>query len=162
MLDWFASVAVASRSERRVELVLTRATAWAGWAVLTLALLLAPLAWSVAHALLLGPGALAVFGLALATVRRRMIFDSDDGLLRVEHRILGVRSRLAVPLFHLRRVVVAPRDGSFVLYVERRTGGRIPIDEGGRFDRLMELARTICAATELRLVSDEPRHSKVR
>ena len=151
MLDWLGSVAVSSHGARRVELALTRSTSWVGWVLVAVAGLLLPFAFNLSHFLALGPVLLGVLGLSVATMRRRLIFDSDDGLLRVEHGVWGIRSRLAVPLFHLRRVVITQERGQFVAYVERRTGGRIRIDESRRQERLLAMVRAICDATGLRL-----------
>lgn len=159
MLDWLASVAVVRRTERRIELAITRATSWAGWGIAALASLAALAAWTIAPLLAALPGLLAVIGALLATTRRRLVFDRDDGLLRVEQRILGVRSRLAVPLFHLRAVVVTAEDGHFVAYLQRRAGGRIRIDDARQAEPLLALGRAICEVTDLRLVSEAPRTS---
>ncbi len=152
MLEWLGSFAISERTPRRVELALTRATSWLGWAVAVLALSLVPAAYALAPWLALVSLVVMAAGLAVATVRRRFIFDADDGLLRVEQRILGVRSRLAVPLFHLRALVVVRDGDSFALHVERRTGARIFVDESRHLERLLTVAAAICSATELRLV----------
>jgi hypothetical protein len=83
------------------------------------------------------------------------VFDRDDGLLHVEQRVLGIRRRAAIPLFHLRAVVVsARRRGLFVAYVERRVGGTIHLDEARHSAPLLELANAISEVTELRVVYD--------
>lgn len=152
MLDWLGSVAVRKRTPTRVELELTRATGWTGWG------LAAGGAWLVAFgalwAIILGGAAVAA-GVLLGTLRRRLVFDRDDGLLRIEQRILGIRRRAAVPLFHLRAVVVsARRGGLYVAYVERRVGGSIHLDEARRPAPLMALAEAISEVAELRMVFD--------
>ncbi len=159
MLDWLASVAVVRRTERRVELAITRATEWAGWALASAASVAAIFAWSVAPMLAALPALIAVVGALLATTRRRLVFDRDDGLLRVEQRICGVRSRMAVPLFHLRAVVIAPEEGHFVAYLQRRAGGRIRIDDASHAEPLVALGRAICDVTDLRLVTEASRTS---
>src|SRR5262245_64241356 len=89
----------------------------------------------------------------LGTLRRKLVFDRDDGLLRIEHCILGIRRRAAIPLFHLRAVVVAARRrGLYVAYVERRIGGTIHLDEARRPGPLLALAEAIADVAELRLV----------
>ena len=152
MLDWLGSVQVRSRTSTRVELELTRGTAWAGWG------LTAAGAWLVSCGALWAMvlGALAAgAGVLLGTLRRRLVFDREEGLLRSEQRILGIRRRAAIPLFHLRSVVVAARRGGiYVAYVERRVGGTIHLDEARRPAPLLKLAEAIAEVAELRLVYD--------
>ena len=88
-------------------------------------------------------GLLVGVGVLFGTLRRRLVFDRDDGLLRSEQRVLGVRRRAAIPLFHLRAVVVAARRGG--LYVA---------DEARRPAPLLALCEAIAEVTELRLVYD--------
>ena len=151
MLDWLGSVAVRQRSASRVELDLTRATAWTGWALAGGGVWLCVLGtlWSI----LLGGFAIGC-GVLLGTLRRRLVFDRDDGLLRIEQRVLGIRRRAAIPLFHLRAVVVAARRGIYVAYVERRVGGTIHLDEARKPAGLLQLAEAISDVAELRLVFD--------
>lgn len=152
MLDWLGSVQVRSRTGTRVELDLTRGTAWTGWG------LTAAGAWLVSvgavWAMVLGGLAFGA-GILLGTLRRRLVFDREDGLLRSEQRVLGIRRRAAIPLFHLRSVVVAARRGGiYVAYVERRVGGTIHLDEARRPAPLLALAEAIAEVAELRLVYD--------
>ena len=136
MLDWLGSVAVRKRSATRVELELTRATAWTGWGLAGAGTWLVTLA------------ALWSYVLGVAAMR-------EDGLLRIEQRVFGIRKRAAVPLFHLRSVVVAARRGGiYVAYVERRVGGTIHLDEARRPAQLYALAKAIAEVAELRLVFD--------
>jgi hypothetical protein len=158
MLDWLASVAVVRKSERRIELAVTAATRWAGWALTTAATALAAWGWMIAPLLAAFPAVIALVGFLLATTRRRLVFDLDDGLLRVEQRVLGMRSRLAVPLFHLRAVVVAAEEHHFVAYLERRLGGRIRIDDSRHLAPLVALARQICEVAQLRLIIHDGAH----
>jgi hypothetical protein len=152
MLDWLGSVAVRKRSATRVELDLTRATGWSGWALAGGGAWLVTL--SVLWAMALGGGAMAL-GVLLGTLRRRLVFDREDGLLRIEQSVLGIRRRAAIPLFHLRAVVVAARRrGLYVAYVERRMGGRIHLDEARRPAPLLALAEAVSEVAELRLVYD--------
>lgn len=151
MLDWLGSVQIRKRSSSRVELDLTRATTWTGWVLCVLGAYLCRLGhwWTI--------GGVVVFGLGvlLATLRRTLVFDRDEGLLRSEQRIFGVRRRAAIPLFHLRAVVVAARRGGiYVAYVERRVGGTIHLDEARRSAPLLALAEAISEVAELRLVFD--------
>jgi hypothetical protein len=151
VLDWLGSVQIRTRSSARVELDLTRATAWTGWALTALGGYLVVLGgWWV-------PGGVVVLaiGILLATLRRKLVFDRDEGLLRSEQRIFGIRRRTAIPLFHLRAVVVAARRGGmYVAYVERRLGGTIHLDEARRSAPLLALAEAISEVAELRLVFD--------
>lgn len=152
MLDWLGSVRIRKRTETRVELVLTRATAWTGYGIAVLGGWLVTLqpAWAlIAGAFLLGVGVL------LGTLRRSLVFDREDGLLRSEQVILGIRRHAAIPLFHLRAVVVsARRRGLYVAYVERRIGGQIHLDEARHSAPLMAVAEAIAEVAELRLVYD--------
>jgi len=152
MLDWLGSVQIRKRSAERVELDLTRATAWTGWG---LALLGARLLWMHVLPATLGGTVLVAIGILLATLRRRLVFDREAGLLRSEQRILGIRRKAAIPLFHLRAVVVSARSaGMYVAYVERRLGGTIHLDEARRPGPLLALAEAIADVAELRLVYD--------
>jgi len=150
VLDWLGSVQIRTRTSSRVELDLTRATAWTGWVLCALGGYLCKVGqwWTLAGVAVFGVGIL------LATLRRRLVFDRDEGLLRSEQRILGVRRRAAIPLFHLRAVVVAARRGMYVAYVERRIGGTIHLDEARRSAPLLALAEAISEVAELRLVFD--------
>ncbi len=152
MLDWLGSVQIRKRTSTRVELDLTRATAWTGWAMAAgggWLVTLTPLWATLGGVIAIGMGVL------LGTLRRKLVFDRDDGLLRSEQRVLGVRRRAAIPLFHLRAVVVAARRGGiYVAYVERRVGGTIHLDEARRPAPLLALAEAICDVAELRLVYD--------
>jgi hypothetical protein len=152
VLDWLGSVQIRKRTASRVELDLTRATAWTGWGLAAGGVWLVMLGalWAtLAGGLVLGLGGL------LGTLRRHLVFDREEGLLRIEQRILGVRRHAAIPLFHLRAVVVAARrHGIYVAYVERRIGGMIHLDEARRPGPLLALAEAIADVAELRLVYD--------
>jgi hypothetical protein len=159
MLDWLASVAVVRRTEHRIELAVTTTTTWAGWAVVAVALLGSVLIWPWSRPIAAVPILIAALGALVATARRRLVFDRDDGLFRVEQQVLGMRSRLAIPLFHLRSIVIANERGHFVAYVERRTGGRIRIDDSRQLAKLLAVAHAICEVAQLRLITDAPDHS---
>ena len=151
MLDWLGSVQIRKRTGARVELDLTRATAWTGWGLSAIGGYLCVRGGWV---LLAGVIVLGI-GILLATLRRKLVFDRDEGLLRSEQRIFGIRRRAAIPLFHLRAVVVAARRGGmYVAYVERRLGGTIHLDEARRSAPLLALAEAISEVAELRLVFD--------
>jgi hypothetical protein len=152
VLDWLGSVQIRKRTANRVELDLTRATAWTGWGLAGVGIRLIMVGGLWASAL----GVLVLgMGVLLATLRRKLVFDREDGLLRSEQRILGIRRRAAIPLFHLRAVVVAARrSGMYVAYVERRVGGTIHLDEARRPGPLLTLAEAISEVAELRLVYD--------
>jgi hypothetical protein len=152
VLDWLGSVQIRKRTASRVELDLTRGTAWTGYGLAALGVWLTALGavWAIAAGIL-------VFGLGglLGTLQRKLVFDREDGLLRIEQRVLGIRRRAAIPLFHLRAVVVAARRGGiYVAYVERRVGGTIHLDEARRPAGLLALAEAIADVAELRLVYD--------
>lgn len=152
MLDWLGSVQIRKRTHTRVELVLTRATAWTGYGLTAGGIRLVTLdhLWAT----LVG-AAVLVAGALLGTLRRSLVFDREDGLLRSEQRFLGIRRRAAIPLFHLRAVVVsARRRGLYVAYVERRVGGRIHLDEARHPAPLLALAEAISEVAELRLIYD--------
>lgn len=166
MLDWLGSVQIRTRSSSRVELDLTRATAWTGWVLSAAGGYLCTLGrWATL-------GGVVVFGLGilLATLRRKLVFDRDEGLLRSEQRILGIRRRAAIPLFHLRAVVIAARaepdratlGPRFVAYLDRRVGGQIHLDESRRCASLLPLAKAIAEVAELRLVYDATTRAAVR
>lgn len=152
VLDWLGSVRIRKRTDSRVELDLTRATGWTGWGLTGVGIRVAMFGalWTtIAGAMLIGSGVL------LATLRRTLVFDREDGLLRIEQRIFGIRRRAAVPLFHLRAVVVAARRGGmYVAYVERRIGGTIHLDEARKPAPLLALAEAVADVAELRLVYD--------
>jgi len=152
VLDWLGSVQIRKQTPTRVELDLTRATGWTGWGLSGIGMRLVTLGvlWGFA----LGGGVL-VLGLMLATLRRRLVFDREDGLLRSEQRVFGLRRRAAIPLFHLRAVVVAARRGGmYVAYVERRVGGTIHLDEARHPGPLLALAEAISEVAELKLIYD--------
>jgi hypothetical protein len=152
VLDWLGSVQIRKRTSSRVELDLTRATAWTGWALTAAGAYLFVLHHVAAT---LGGVVLSGLGILLATLRRKLVFDREEGLLRSEQRILGIRRRAAIPLFHLRAVVVAARRGGiYIAYVERRLGGTIHLDEARRSAPLLALAEAISEVAELRLVFD--------
>jgi hypothetical protein len=152
VLDWLGSVRIRKRTHGRVELDLTRATSWTGWG------LSAGGIWLVTIGTLWATfGGLLVIGIGglLGTLKRTLTFDREEGLLRIEQRILGIRRRAAIPLFHLRAVVVsARRRGIYVAYVERRIGGTIHLDEARRPAPLLALAEAIAEVAELRVVYD--------
>lgn len=143
---------IRKRSPHRLEVVLTKATSVAGWALVCVGarLVLAGTLWiSVAGLALMGTGGV------LATLRRTMVFDREAGLFYSEQRLFGFRRRMALPLFHLRAVVVsARRRGNYVAFVERRSGGTIHLDEGHRPGELLSLAEAVADVAGLRLVYD--------
>ncbi|MBP6841672.1 MAG: hypothetical protein KA190_30510, partial [Kofleriaceae bacterium] len=142
MLDGLGSLRLRRRDAHHVELTLSPLTGLLGGGVGLLGLLvvawLAPLSWVLA----LVPGAVAAAGVATATLRRRLVFDRDDGVLRVEQHVLGFASRATIPLFHLRAVVVKAHPGAlgqprFVAYLERRVGQPIHLEESRRIAPLL-------------------------
>lgn len=152
MLDWLGSVQIRRKSLGRVELGLTRTTAWAGWGLCVLA---ARIAFDGSPWATLAAGVLLATGLLLASLRRTLVFDRRTGLLYSEQGVFGIRRRSAIPLFHLRAVVVAAqREGVYAAYVERRVGGTIHLDESRHPGSLMRLAEAVADAAELRLIYD--------
>lgn len=162
MFDWIGSLRIRERSARRVVLGLSAATRAAGGLLLAVGLALAPAIWSISPWLSILPLALAGLGALLVTLRRDLTIDRASGVLRVEQRVFGLGSKLVVPLFHLRAVVVANRgglglfepSGRFVAYVERRIGEAIYLDEARRCAGLLELAEAIADVAEVRLEYD--------
>jgi hypothetical protein len=161
-LDWIGSLRIRQRSSNRVELCLTRSTSIAGWAMASDAAALTAAATPVSLWLAAVPGVIAALGLVLGTLRRTLVFDRDDGLLRVEQQLIGITTRAAIPLFHLRAVVLAARVAPdhaalgprFVAYLDRRVGPSIHLDESRRAAQLKPLVEAIAEVTELRLVYD--------
>jgi hypothetical protein len=152
VLDWLGSVQIRKQTQGRVELDLTRATSWTGWALSAGGIYL--VTFGALWATLGGIVVIGIGGL-LGTLKRTLIFDREEGLLRIEQRILGIRRRAAIPLFHLRAVVVsARRRGMYVAFVERRIGGTIHLDEARRPAPLLALAEAIAEVAELRVVYD--------
>ncbi len=167
MFDWIGSLRVRERTETRVVLRLSLTTQLLGWAILVPALYGIWLVWPVSRWLSVGPLVVAGLALLLATTRRELIFDREAGVLRVDQRVLGLPTRVVVPLFHLRAVVVEARatvahDGvgrvllspRYVAYVERRVGEAIYLDEARRCARLLTMAEAIAEVAELRLEYD--------
>jgi hypothetical protein len=150
VLDWLGSVRIKRRTATRVELELTRGTILTGWGLTAGGAVLVGV--QQVWAIVLGAVVVAL-GLLLGTLQRRLVFDREDGLLRSEQRVFGIRRRAAIPLFHLRAVVVAARRGGiYVAYVERRAGGTIHLDEARSSAPLLALANAISEVAELRLV----------
>jgi hypothetical protein len=161
MLDWIGTLRVRARTDRRLELCLTRSTSLAGWVVVAAGVALGVLVmrWSLPQIAWVIPALVTLFGAVLATMRRELIFDRDDGVLRIEQTLLGIASRAIVPLFHLRAVVIAAREGArvgpkFIAYVDRRIGNTIHLDEAQRCASLLAIAEAIAEVAELRLVYD--------
>lgn len=145
-----------------------------GWGCAALGVAMALRAARISPWLAILPAILAGAGAVLATLRRRITLDRDDGLLRVEQSILGLASRTIVPLFHLRAVVVqaygpqqglrraSPAFARYVAYLERRVGAPIYLDEARACARLLELAEVLAEVGELRLEYDATRRAAAR
>ncbi len=161
MLDWIGTLRIRARSTGRLELCLTRSTVAAGWVIAVLGLMLGGLAWKwqlprIAYVI---PGIVTLLGAVLITLRRDLVFDRDDGVLRIEQHMLGIASRNVVPLFHLRSVVIAARTEArvgprYLSYLDRRVGSSIHLDEAQRCASLLPIAAAIAEVAELRLVYD--------
>ena len=169
MLDWIGTLRVRARSASRLELCLTRSTSVAGWVVAAAGIGLASLLWKyqlprIAWAL---PALVVGFGVLLASLRRELVFDRDEGVLAIEQRLFGIASRAVVPLFHLRAVVIAARTQArvgprFISYVDRRIGSAIHLDESQRCATLLGIAEAIAEVAELRLVYDATTKAAIR
>lgn len=155
MLGVVGTLRVHRRTTRRLELALTRTTHVVGWTatIAGLALAIAAARWATWAAIL--PAVLAGLGLVVATMRQRLVFDRDDGVLRIEQRVVGLPSHAVVPLFHLKAVVVRSRPGGdFIAVVERRVGEPIVLDTAESPGPLYALARAVSEVAQLRLVYD--------
>jgi hypothetical protein len=161
MTDWIGTLRIRARGAGRLELCLTRSTVVAGWVTLIagLALAVTMARWHLPRFAYVVPGVIALLGAVLITLRRDMVFDREDGVLRIEQALLGIASRNVVPLFHLRAVVISARTESrvgprYVSYLDRRVGSSIHLDEAQRCASLMPIVEAIAEVTELRLVYD--------
>jgi hypothetical protein len=156
------TLVVRSRSDQRIELRLSRATSWAGWALVF-----------VGAAILLGlpesppwllAASIVATGLLVATLEKTLIFDRTDGVMRSRTRFVGIPSHSTVPLFHLRAVVVASRPGhgatpgEYVAYVERRIGAPIVLGEARRSAGLVKMAQAVAEVAGLHFVYDNTGH----
>jgi hypothetical protein len=155
VLGVLGSLRVSRRSARRIELALTRSTHVVGWTltVASVALAVWLATWSVWGAAL--PALVAALGLVVATMRQHLVFDREDGVLRIEQRLAGIPSSAVIPLFHLRAVVVKSRPrGGYVVMVERRVGDPIVLDTADTAAGLYTLAQAVAEVAQLRLVYD--------
>ncbi len=167
MFDWIGSLKLRERSPMRVTLTLSRATQIAGGVVCVFGVFAMFQLWGVSP-WLGGLGIItSVAGLVMATMTRRLVFDREAGVLRIEQRTAGIPSTSVVPLFHLRAVVVkrqsevssAPWRVSatptrYVAFIERRVGDLIYLDESHRCANLLKMAEAIAEVAELRLEYD--------
>jgi hypothetical protein len=155
MFGQLGNLRVRTRSARRLELALTRTTHVVGWsaAIAGIAAAITVARWSTWAAIV--PLTLGLLGLVVATMRQHLVFDRDDGVLRIEHRVAGIPSHSVVPLFHLKLVVVRARPrGDFIAVVERRIGEPIVLDTGDAPGPLYALAQAVAEVAQLRLVYD--------
>lgn len=163
MLDWIGSLRIREHSRRRVVLGLSRTTQLAGGVLAVVGFGLAVVAWPLSPLVAAAPLVIAGLGVLLISLRRDLTVDREAGVLKVEQRAFGLGSRVIVPLFHLRAVVVAARPagvglfdqtGRFVAHLERRIGPSIYLDEARRCAALLELAEAIADVAEVRLEYD--------
>ena len=145
---------VRRRTTARIELGLDRLASALGWVAVVIALALAVIAAPIANWLAVVALIGAAVAALVATARHQLVFDREDGVVRIERRVAGITSRSVIPLFHLRAVVVRRHGRGFVAVIERRNGGAITIDSSDRPGRLYELVRAVADVTELRLVYD--------
>jgi len=164
MFDWIGTLRVAEKRRHRLVLGLGPATPIAGIAAIVFGLVsawwLSGISWWLAAV----PGFVAVFGVIVATLRRELVFDREEGVLRMTQSALGVGNSAVVPLFHLRAVVISARPArfgnrlhkgtGFVAYVDRRVGDAIFLDEAQRSAGLFRMAEAIADLAELRLEYD--------
>lgn len=169
MLDWIGSLRLRESSTTRVVLSLSHATQVTGAVLVVGGAYLAYAIWPLSPWLLVIPAALCVFGLLLITLHRRLIFDREAGMLQMEQGVMGMRSRVGVPLFHLRAVVIMARgeagptlplvaQSRYLAYLDRRVGEVIYLDESRRCDDLRPMAEAIAEVAELRLEYDIASH----
>ena len=165
MFDWIGTLRIRERSSARVVLCLSRGTRTAGLVLFLVGATVAVQAWSVSVWLAFLPGLVALLGGLLATLRRELVVDKEEGVLRVDQRAFGMANRQVVPLFHLRAVVVMerPRQGvldlgrampasaRYIAYLDRRVGEAIFLDEARRCATLLRMAEAIADVAELRL-----------
>lgn len=161
MFDWIGSLRITERNSMRVALRLSSGTRTLGWVSLLAGVLLAWWVWPISMWLAAIPGSLALFGLAVTSLRREMVFDREAGVLRVNQSAFGIKSHQVVPLFHLRAVVIVARavhlprrllsSTGFVAYVDRRVGDAIFLDEARRSAGLFRMAEAIAEVADLRL-----------
>ena len=160
MFEGIGALRVRSATSARVELGLAPGTKVVGSIACAVGIVGVIAVIAASRWLAMLPGAIAAVGAMVASTRRSLVFDGNDGVLRVENSVFGITSRSIIPLFHLRAVVVETvpaRHGgepTYIAYVERRVGGRIRLDEASRAAPLLRVAEAICRATELRMVFD--------
>jgi hypothetical protein len=162
--DWIGSLRLSERSAHRVVLRLTRTTRMYGSLIAALGAAVAFALWPVSPWLGAVPLALAAFGATLVSIDRRLTFDREAGVLRLETRTLGFTTCQEVPLFHIRAVCVVAQPGiervlggaggRYVAFVERRVGEPIYLDEARRCARLMRMAEAIAEVADVRLEYD--------
>jgi len=151
----------------RVTLSLSRVSQVAGMVVFAFGVFASFQLWDLNPWLGVLGAMTAISGLVLATMTRRMVFDKEAGVLRIEQRTAGIPTTSVVPLFHLRAVVVkrqsdvsnAPWQTSgssarYVAFIERRVGELIYLDESKRCANLLSMAEAIAEVAGLRLEYD--------
>ena len=168
MFDWPGSLRLREHTSHRVVLSLSSTTRVVGLAILVIGLYLAVAAWAFSPWLTVLPAILVLAGALLASLTRRLDFDREAGVLRVNQRTLFVENQSVVPLFHLRAVVIIARPESgpatlgigsrYIAYVERRVGDAIYLDEARRCAKLLKIAEAIAEVAELRLEYDAMSH----
>ncbi len=174
MLDWIGSLRIRETTPLRVVLALSPLTRLVGLVLLFAGGYATYRAWAISPWLAVAPGLLAVLGLLLASLHRRMVFDREAGVLRVDQRVIGLGSRAVVPLFHLRAVVIRARPAAglpvlsrlaaparYVAIIERRVGDDIFLDESRRCAYLLRIAEAISEVAEIRLEYDATSSSHV-
>ena len=92
MLDWIGSLRIRETTPLRVVLGLSPLTRLVGLVLLCAGGYAALRAWPISPWLAVAPGLLAVLGALLASLHRRMVFDREAGVLRVDQRVIGLGS----------------------------------------------------------------------
>lgn len=151
-------------TSHRVVLSLSFTTRFVGLGILAAGLFLSAEAWAISPWLTVLPGLLVLAGGLLSTLSRRLVFDREAGVVRINQRTLFVDNQSEVPLFHLRAVVIIARPPSttvafglgsrYIAYVERRVGDAIYLDESRRCANLLKIAEAIAEVAEVRLEYD--------
>lgn len=165
-MDWLGSLRIIQKGDRRVCLGVGVASKVAGLLGFATGMVLW---WHNLHtsALLWVPCLLlAAMGLFVFGLKRTLDFDGRSGWLRMEQGVFHITRTGRVPLFHLRAVIVRATDtgqgggirgyfrSNYVMYIERRVGEPIYVDEARRCAPLLKLAEAISDATGVRLEYD--------
>ena len=159
MFEWLGKLVVRVKKKRLVVVGVDPKTHWAGALLCLLSLPVALLCWGAWPPLVIFPSVFFFVGALALSFRRTLVFNQDDGVLRIEERILGLGTNIHVPLFHLRAVVVHPSSESpsfrpsyeYLARIDRRVGEPIHLETSKRSAPLLKLAEAISDIAEIRL-----------